>query len=174
MGMLDGLAAGGLSLLGGIAQNYSARSESSRNRSFQERMSNTAHRREVEDLRKAGLNPILSVNKGLSTPSGSIAQFSNSAKDASNTFTAARLAKEQIKNIQADTDLKGEQATQAMFAGLNQAASAKLSQNSAKNVDLNNSLLSNEVQLQDYIGTKGSNYKAAFDILKSLTNSKRN
>lgn len=37
---------------------------------FQERMSNTAHQREVDDLRKSGLNPLLSVNAGAGVPSG--------------------------------------------------------------------------------------------------------
>lgn len=37
-------------------------------REWAEKMSNSAHQREVEDLRKAGLNPILSVNSGASTP----------------------------------------------------------------------------------------------------------
>lgn len=62
-----------------VAMNYNS-AEALANREWQEHMSSTAYQRAVEDMKKAGLNPILAfANGGASTPAGSAGTISGAS-----------------------------------------------------------------------------------------------
>lgn len=62
-----------------VAMNYNS-AEAQANREWQEHMSNTAYQRAVEDMKKAGINPILAfANGGASTPGGSAGTISGAS-----------------------------------------------------------------------------------------------
>lgn len=110
-GMLGASIGGAISSSQGQREANETNLQSTREQmAFQERMSNTAHQRQVADLRAAGLNPILSANSGASAPQGAAAQVENPSGDSSRILAASmqqamnlRMQNAQIANIQADT-----------------------------------------------------------------------
>lgn len=113
------LVIGGSNLLGGLLGYSGAQRANQANidlgreqREWQQWMTGQAHQIEVNDLKAAGLNPILSVNAGANTPSPGLPQVSNAmeplgsalasgAKEALGFKLAAAKQKEEIELLKA-------------------------------------------------------------------------
>lgn len=104
------LGSSALSFMGGERRNSANIASAREQMEFQRYMSNTSYRRAMNDMRKAGLNPILAGKLGgASTPGGAMPVLYDSITPAVNTGLQAMQTKADVGVKESQTEINQEQ-----------------------------------------------------------------
>lgn len=158
-GFATGLISSGMNWASQASTNRAQTELAREQMAFQERMSNTAHQREVKDLIAAGLNPILSAQGGASTPQGAMPQLGAPEISDANMAMMANTpmrAKELREKEQMIKNAVQQEKTMASQDKLNVSAQLKANAE-AKQIELMTPILARKAEMDIINSTNATN-----------------
>lgn len=159
--IIGGLFSGG----GQVAANRETAASTARQMQFQERMSNTAHQRQMADLKASGINPMLSAKLGgASSPAGASYQAGNvgaAAVEGYGKVSSAKQAQATTERTQVDTKIRQRDLDYLVKEGVSEY-SVKYT---VKNIFGSKMLNALEAGFQGKADTLSQPYRAAANLL---------